>query len=172
MLRYFLIGIIIGGVLYTLMSRPAGKSDQVFRRPNSLERVFNRIFGMLIGLGLGLPHNYLLEVRGRKTGRLYTAPIDLLELEGRRYLVCPRGRAQWVRNAEASGRVVLKKGRTSNEYTLRALPDSEKPAILKGYLDSFKTTVQRYFPLPAGSPAAAFKPFADRYPVFELTAAS
>jgi len=169
-LRYFLIGIIIGGVLYTLMSRPAGKSDQVFRRPNSLERVFNRIFGMLIGLGLGLPHNYLLEVRGRKTGRLYTAPIDLLVLEGRRYLVCPRGRGQWVRNAEASGRVVLKKGRTSNEYTLRALPDSAKPAILKSYLDSFKTTVQRYFPLPAGSPAAAFKPFADRYPVFELTA--
>src|SRR5208337_3056872 len=109
---------------------------------------------------------------GRKSGRLYSAPIDLLELEGRRFLVCPRGRSQWVRNAEASGRVVLKKGRTSSAYTLRSLPDGEKPAILKGYLDSFKTTVQRYFPLPAGSPAEAFKPFADRYPVFELTVSS
>lgn len=170
MLRYFLIGIIIGGVVYTLMSRPAGKSAQVFRRPNALERVLNRLFGALIGLGFGLPHNYLLEVRGRKTGRLYSAPINLLELEGRRYLVCPRGRAQWVRNAEASGTVTLKKGRTRSEYTLRALDDGAKPAILKAYLDSFKTTVQRYFPLSAGSPAAAFTPFADRYPVFELTA--
>src|SRR5262249_60318042 len=35
---------------------------------------------------------------------LYSTPIDLLEIDGRRFLVAPRGRTQWVRNAEASGR--------------------------------------------------------------------
>src|SRR5258708_3609163 len=101
----------------------------------------------MVGLGLALPHNYLLQVHGRKTGKLYSAPIDLLVADGKKFLVCPRGRSQWVRNAEAIGRVTLKKGFARHEYRLRALTDAEKPAILKGYLDRFKTTVQRYFPL-------------------------
>jgi len=146
------------------------ESAGVFRRPSLIERAFNRLFGALVGLGLGLPHNYLLQVRGRKSGRLYSAPIDLLEMNGRRFLVCPRGRSQWVRNAEASGKVRLKKGREQGEFAIRPLADGEKPEILKNYLDRFKTTVQRYFPLPAGSPAEAFTPLAGRYPVFELTA--
>ncbi len=46
--------------------------------------------------------------------------------------------------------------------------DSEKPEILKAYLDSFKLTVQRYFTLQAGSPVETFSSVADRYPAFEL----
>jgi hypothetical protein len=37
-----------------------------------------------------------------------------------------------------------------------------------GALDRFKLTVQRFFPLPAGSPVDAFRPLVDRYPAFEL----
>ena len=48
------------------------------------------------------------------------------------------------------------------------VPDTEKPAILKAYLDRFKPTVQRYFPVLAGSPVDAFITVAPRYPVFEL----
>ncbi len=117
-----------------------------FRAPSRSERIFNRIFGFLVGLGLGLPHNYLLQVRGRKTGKLYSTPVDLLELQGKRFLVAPRGRTQWVRNAEAAGVVTLKKGRVRQHFRIRAVPDSDKPPLLKAYLDGFKTTVQRYFP--------------------------
>jgi len=67
-----------------------------FRKPSPGERVFNRIFGFLVGLGLGLPHNYLVEVRGRKSGRTFSTPIDLLEFGGKCFLVAPRGRTQWV----------------------------------------------------------------------------
>ena len=129
-----------------------------FDRPNALERVFNRVFGLLIGLGLGLPHNYLLEVRGRTSGRLYSTPVDVLNRNGRRFLVAGRGHTQWVRNAVASGTVSLKKGRSCEEFQIRAVPDAEKPEILKAYLDRFKLTVQRYFPVPAGSPAELFRP--------------
>ena len=122
----------------------------------------------LVGLGIGLPHNYLLEVRGRKTGRTYSTPVDLLELGGRRFLVAGRGRTQWVLNAEAAGEVTLKKGRKRRRFRLRPVPDSEKPEVLKAYLDRFKLTVQRYFPVPAGSAAPAFVDLAGRYPVFEL----
>ncbi|MBI1816706.1 MAG: nitroreductase family deazaflavin-dependent oxidoreductase [Deltaproteobacteria bacterium] len=132
------------------------------------DRIFNRLFGALVGLGVGLSHNYLLEVRGRKTGTLYSTPIDLLRRENRLFLVAPRGFTQWVRNALAAGRVTLKKGRQRNEYRLQNVDDAQKPELLKAYLDRFKLTVQRFFLVPAGSPVAGFVPLIDRYPVFEL----
>ncbi len=145
-----------------------GTAIPTFHRPNRFERAFNRAFGMLVGLGFGLSHNYLLEVRGRKTGRLYATPVDLLELAGRRFLVAPRGRTQWVLNAEVAGEVSLRRGRTRQTFRLRPVPEGEKPGVLKAYLDRFRLTVQRYFPVPAGSPPQAFADLAGRYPVFEL----
>src|ERR1700693_4986506 len=121
----------------------------VFREPSSVEKIFNRLFGFLVGLGLSFSYNYLLEVRGRKTGKIYSTPIDLLERNGKRYLVAPRGRTQWVRNAEAGGEVTLKKGSNRQSSRLRALSDQEKPKILKAYRDQFKREVQTYFPIPA-----------------------
>jgi deazaflavin-dependent oxidoreductase (nitroreductase family) len=140
----------------------------VFREPTSGEKIFNRVFGFLVGLGLGFSHNYLLEVRGRKSGKLYSTPVDLLELNGRRFLVAPRGRTQWVRNAEAAGEVTLKKGSTRLRFRLRSLPDAEKPEILKAYLDAFNREVQTYFPVAAGSPVEAFTSLTSSYPAFEL----
>ena len=142
-----------------------------FQQPTALERQFNRFFGFLVGLGLGMKHNYLLQVRGRKSGKLYSTPIDLLEIKGRRFLVAPRGRTQWVRNAEAAGTITLKRGRFRHDFRLKPVPDADKPQLLKAYLDSFKTTVQRYFPVAAGSDAAAFAGVVANYPVFELIAA-
>jgi deazaflavin-dependent oxidoreductase (nitroreductase family) len=140
----------------------------VFREPTAAEKIFNRVFGFLVGLGLGFSHNYLLEVRGRKSGKLYRTPVDLLELEGRRYLVAPRGRTQWVRNAEAAGDVTLKKGSKRQTFRLRPIADPDKPPSLKAYLDNFKREVQTYFPVPAGSPVEAFTELTSSYPAFEL----
>ena len=139
-----------------------------FREPTTAEKIFNRVFGFLVGLGLGFSHNYLLEVRGRKSGKLYSTPVDLLELNGKRYLVAPRGRTQWVRNAETAGEVALKKGSSRARFRLHPIPDAEKSPILKAYLDNFKREVQTYFPVPAGSPAEAFTELASSYPAFEL----
>lgn len=143
---------------------------QAFQAPSAGERFFNRAFGFLVGLGIGFPYNYLLQVRGRKSGKIYSTPVDLLELNGKKFLVAPRGRTQWVRNAEASGEVTLKKGGTVLTFRLRALNEAEKLPVLKAYLDSFRREVQRYFPLPAGSPPEAFEKIAGNYPSFELVA--
>lgn len=139
-----------------------------FQRPSGGERFFNRAFGFFVGLGLAPSYNYLLEVRGRKTGRIYSTPVSLLELNGKRFLVAPRGTTQWVRNAEASGEVMLKRGRSRQGFRLRALSDAEKLPVLKAYLDRFKMAVQRYFSVKAGSPPEAFAAVAEKYPVFEL----
>jgi len=141
-----------------------------FREPSPVEKFFNRAMGFLVGLGLAPSHMQLLEVRGRKSGKLFTTPVDLLELNGKRYLVAPRGRTQWVRNAEAAGEIVLKRGGNRRKFRLRAIPAPEKLPILKAYLDNFRTEVQRYFSVPAGSPPQAFAATAESYPAFELLA--
>jgi deazaflavin-dependent oxidoreductase (nitroreductase family) len=139
-----------------------------FNRPTMVDQAINKVFGLFVGLGLGLRHNYLLQVRGRKTGRVYSTPVDVLERNGKRYLVAPRGQTQWVRNAITSGTVSLKRGRRSENFGVRLLLDEEKPEILKAYLERYKLTVQRYFPVRAGSPSEAFIPLTGGYPVFEL----
>ncbi len=139
-----------------------------FREPKAIEKFFNRAFGTLVGLGFGLKHNYLLQVRGRKSGRVYATPVNVLDVEGKRYLVAPRGRTQWVRNAEAAGEITLKKGRYRQSFRLRPIPDGEKPELLKLYLERFAMTVQRYFPVQAGSDLQTFRELAPIYPVFEL----
>src|ERR1043165_2198562 len=149
------------------MANPQEKFP-TYQKPSAIEAIFNRVFGTLVGLGLGMKHNYLVQVRGRKSGKLYSNPIDLLELKGKRYLVAPRGRTQWVRNAEAAAAVTLKRGTFRQTFRLRPIPDAEKPELLKAYLDSFKTAVQRYFPVRAGSPPEVFVAIAADYPVFEL----
>ncbi|HZC24588.1 MAG TPA: nitroreductase family deazaflavin-dependent oxidoreductase [Candidatus Binatia bacterium] len=139
-----------------------------FREPTPVEKLFNRTFGFVVGLGLGPAYIHLLQVRGRKSGKLYSTPVDLLELGGKRYLVAPRGRTQWVRNAEAAGEVTLKRGTRRDRFRLRALDDVEKLPILKAYLDNFRREVQRYFAVPAGSPPEAFAAIAESCPAFEL----
>jgi hypothetical protein len=141
-----------------------------FRAPSGVEAFFNRAFGFLVGLGIGPKYIYLLQVRGRKTGRIYSSPVNLIEMGGKQYLVAPRGRTQWVRNAEVAGEIVLKKGSRRRNFRLLAIPDGEKPEILKLYLESFVGAVQRYFPVRAGSPVEAFCGLANNYPVFELLA--
>lgn len=145
------------------------QSPKQFTQPSRLDVMVNRLFGFMVKLGLGLSHNFLLEVRGRKSGQIYSTPVNLLDYKNRKYLVAPRGNTQWVRNVIASQKATLVKGTKRENIRLRPIADDAKAEILKAYLDTYKLTVQRYFPIPAGSPLKEFEPLAKRYPVFEIT---
>ncbi|MCG8591779.1 MAG: nitroreductase family deazaflavin-dependent oxidoreductase [Proteobacteria bacterium] len=133
-----------------------------------LDRILNSIMGALVRVGIGPSHMRVLEVRGRKSGRIYALPVDLLDHDSQLFLVAPRGHTQWVRNAEAQGEVTLRRGRHATRYQVRPLADAEKPPILKDYLDRFRREVQSFFPVKAGSPLEDFTPLTDHYPAFEL----
>jgi F420H(2)-dependent quinone reductase len=141
-----------------------------FHAPSRVERIFNRIYGFLVGIGIGFSYNYLLQVKGRKSGNCTRPPVDLPEMENKRFLVAPRGRTQWVRNAEVAGEILLKKGRQRRRFKMRPLEGPEKLRVLSAYLDRFRHEVQGYFPVPADSPAEAFEQIAENYPAFELIA--
>jgi deazaflavin-dependent oxidoreductase (nitroreductase family) len=150
------------------MSTEQNQNTAEFRGPTAFEAFLNRAFGFLIGLGIGPKYIYLLQVRGRKSGRVFSTPVNLMDRGGKRYLVAPRGRTQWVRNAEAAGEITLKRGSFRKNFQLHALNDDEKLEFLKLYLDSYASAVKRYFPIPPGSPLEAFRAIAPNYPVFDL----
>ena len=139
-----------------------------FAKPGAVDRIFGRILAFLVRVGVVRGHFYVLEVRGRRSGRIISLPVDMLALDGRRYLVCARGYSNWVRNARAAGEVVLVRGFRRRRYAVRELPAEARPPILKAYLDRFATEVQRFFPIPKGSAVEAFEHLARHYPAFEL----
>lgn len=138
-------------------------------RPSPIEKCFNWLFGVFVAEGFGPSYSYLLQVQGRKTGRLFSTPVNILDYQDKRFLVAPRGSTQWVRNASVAGHVWLRKGRIRDRYAVRAVGNEGKLELLSEYLRRYKTAVQRYFPIQAGSPAEAFVSIAADYPVFELT---
>ena len=139
-----------------------------YLRPSAVERIVGRVLVFLIRIGLVRGHFWVLEVRGRKSGRTLSLPVDPLDLDGHRYLVCARGNSNWVRNARTAGSVVLVRAMRRCRYAVRELPPGMRPPVLKAYLDRFAGEVQRFFPVPKGSPVEAFDELAPRYPVFEL----
>ena len=136
--------------------------------PSAVERFFGRGLVFLVRIGLVRGHFYVLEVRGRKSGRTISLPIDPLDLDGGRYLVCARGNSNWVRNARTTGEVVLVRAMRRRRYSVRELSPELRPPVLKAYLDRFAGEVQRFFPVPKGSAVEAFNDLAPRYPVFAL----
>jgi deazaflavin-dependent oxidoreductase (nitroreductase family) len=143
-------------------------SAQRYLKPRAAERIFGRALIFLLRLGLVRGHFWVLEVRGRRSGRTISLPVDPIEFEGRRYLVCARGESNWVRNARAAGEVALVRAGRRHRCTVRELSPELRPPILKAYLDRFATEVQRFFPVPKGSPVEVFADLARRYPVFVL----
>jgi len=139
-----------------------------FIRPSFAARVVNRLFSWITRVGLGLPNSYVLQVSGRKTGKIRSVPVNVLSYNGKVFLVATRGSTQWSRNVLANRNITLTRGRLRTEFRVRVVLAAEKPKILKAYVTRFRWMVRRFFPVPAGAPSASFAPIADRYPVFEL----
>ena len=102
-----------------------------YLRPSGIERGFGRALKFLIWIGLVRGHFYVLEVRGRRSGKLISLPVDPIEFRECRYLVCARGEAQWVRNVRAAGAVTLARALRRRRFVAREVPPADRPPILK-----------------------------------------
>ena len=134
-------------------------------RVTPLVKIVNFLSGVLIRLQIGPPGRVLLTVQGRKTGRLYTTPVTLVDHDGQTYLVAPYGEVGWVRNARASGQVTLERGRQKRRVALTEIPLPDRPPILQKYL-RLEPVTQPYFKAGRDSPEEAFSPDAAQHPVF------
>ena len=94
-----------------------------YRRPGWFTRnVVNRAVAGLVRLGVSVWGARILEVPGRRSGEPRRNPVNLLELQGARYLVSPRGHTQWVRNLRVSGEGALLLGRRREAFRATEVP--------------------------------------------------
>lgn len=132
-------------------------------------RVFNPLMQGLTRLGISVLGSRVLEVPGRTTGELRRVPVNLLVLDGQRYLVAPRGTTQWVRNVRAAGGCTLRVGRRAEQVITEELDDAAKPEILRAYLRRWKWEVGQFFDgVGPDATDEQLLAIAAGYPVFRL----
>jgi deazaflavin-dependent oxidoreductase (nitroreductase family) len=140
-------------------------------RLSPVRRAVNALVRGLLGLGLGPPRTYLLTVPGRRSGRLRSTPVTLVEGDGQRWLVAPYGTVDWVRNARTAGRVTLSRGRRSETVLVSELDSRESAPVLRQYAREVPITRPFFDAAPDGA-LEAFAAEAARHPVFRIMSGS
>lgn len=124
---------------------------------------------VLTRFGFSLRGSRVLEVRGRKSGEPRRTPVNVLELDGERYLVAPRGDTQWARNLRAAGEGKLLIGMRSEPFSAVELPEEERPPLLRAYLERWAWEVGAFFDgVGADSSEEELRAAASKHPVFRL----
>ncbi len=133
------------------------------------KNIFNRIVAVLTRVGISVWGSRELRVRGRTSGEWRTTPVNLLTVDGQRYLVAPRGETQWVRNLRAAGGGELRVGRRIEAFHADELLDDVKAPILREYLRRWKFEVGMFFEgLDADASNERLLEIAPGFPVFRL----
>ncbi|TDD49088.1 nitroreductase family deazaflavin-dependent oxidoreductase [Kribbella antibiotica] len=148
-------------------------SKRVFKGGEGSMRVFNRAVAGLTKLGVSLMGSRVLSVRGRKSGEWRSTPVNLLILDGQRYLVAPRGHTQWVRNLRATPEARLQLGRGTETFQAEELADTEKLDILRLYLKKWSWEVGAFFEgdVTKNSPDEVLQHIAPGVPAFRISPA-
>lgn len=134
-----------------------------------MDLAFMKAVRWLTDHGVSLLGSRVLTVRGRKTGAPQSVPVNLLPLDGERYLVAPRGNTQWVRNARAAGQVELRVGRRTEQVRLVEVPAADRVPVLRVYLQRWGWEVGRFVEgLTRTSTDAELAAAAPGMPVFRL----
>lgn len=156
-------------MLVTASRRGYGRAmaERRYVAPGIGTRIFNLLPSGLAALGVSIWGSRTLAVRGRRSGEWRTVPVNLLEHDGRRFLVAPRGETHWVRNLRAAGTGELRLGRRRETFTAREVANGEKVPILRAYLRKWAFEVNQFFQgVGADAPDAELARIAPGYPVF------
>jgi deazaflavin-dependent oxidoreductase (nitroreductase family) len=136
-------------------------------RMTRARRLEGRMTAFFIRLGLVPSSMFVLSVRGRKTGRMRSNPVDHVIEGDQRWLVAPYGQVQWVRNARVAGEVVLSRGGRSETLRISEVEPREAAPVLRQYITRGRFS-RPYFDVAPDSPVEAFIAEAPRHPVFRV----
>jgi deazaflavin-dependent oxidoreductase (nitroreductase family) len=136
--------------------------------------VFNRSVQGLTKVGISVAGSRVLRVRGRKSGEWRSTPVNLLTLDGQRYLISPRGTTQWVRNLRAAtGSGELRVGRRIEAFAATELADDAKLPVLRAYIAKWGWEVGQFFEgIDKTSTDEQLTAVAAGFPAFQITKAS
>jgi len=144
-------------------------AERRYVAPSLVTRIFNLLPMGLARLGISVWGSRTLAVRGRTSGEWRTVPVNLLEHEGVRYLVAPRGETQWVRNLRVAGTGELRLGPRRESFVAHEIADGDKPPLLRAYLRKWAFEVNQFFQgVGADAPEAELQRIAPGYPIFRI----
>jgi deazaflavin-dependent oxidoreductase (nitroreductase family) len=136
-------------------------------RNTRLRRLGNVLIAPLARLGLAGSRTHVLTVRGRRSGRPYSTPVQLVLGDGERWLVAPYGEREWVKNARAAGEVELTRARRTTRHRVEELGPEEAAPVLREYLRG-TPIVRKFFAAAADDPVDRFAAEAADHPVFRV----
>lgn len=151
---------------------PAASTEDRYHAPGWFTRnLMNRLIRRLARLGVSFMGSTELHIVGRASGEVRTTVVNVLELDGERYLVAPRGQAAWVKNLRAAGGGERRVGRRTTAFTATELADdAAKVAVLRAYLVQWAWEVGQFFPgTTKDSTDAEVLAIAPGFPAFRLT---
>ena len=144
-------------------------TELTYKKPGWFTKnVFNPAVALFSRLGISLAGSRRLTVRGRKSGKPYTTPVNPLEMDGVTYPVAARGNTQWVRNLRAAGEGELHHGSHATPFHGEEIPDQDKLPILKTYLDKWAWEVGAFFELEKNPSDADIQRIAPQHPIFRI----
>jgi hypothetical protein len=144
-----------------------------------LDRLTGGFLYWLVGLGL-TPSRWpwapcgtvILEVRGRRSRRLYSTLVTWAQYGPDRYLVVmPADEPQWVKNMRADdGHVVLRHGHRRTAALLQEVPLARRAAILQVWYrtTSLSSNPRRHFGLDRFASVEDFEGLAASHAVFRI----
>jgi deazaflavin-dependent oxidoreductase (nitroreductase family) len=155
----------------TAAATPSNPPAKRFQEPGWFTRnVFNRIVNGLMAMGISIAGSRVLEVKGRKSGNWRSIPVNLLEVDGTRYLVAPRGNTQWVRNMRVAGGGRLRLGRKTEDFKATEVTGDAAVPLLRAYLKKWKWEVGTFFDgVGPDSSDAKLLEVSPEHPVFKLS---
>ncbi|HEV2108333.1 MAG TPA: nitroreductase/quinone reductase family protein [Thermomicrobiales bacterium] len=137
--------------------------------PWIVRKVLNPALMFVVGrLGRGPRDAYVLSVRGRKTGAIRRVPVNVLNLNGTRYLVAPRGETDWVKNVRATRSANLRRGGRDERITLTEIEDAAKPPLIRAYLHNYAGQAKGLFEVSVESSEQELLQAAPAHPIFRL----
>jgi deazaflavin-dependent oxidoreductase (nitroreductase family) len=146
--------------------------------PRLYQRLQRRLGPFMISRGIGPKDVVVLEVPGRRSGKIRRNALVKPSHNGNEYLVALAGESEWVRNVRAAdGHVVIGR-RERRAARLVEVPPAERPPILRAYLLRWgrqpnSAAVQRearlFFGVSGDPSLEDLAAIAEFYPMFRIT---
>jgi deazaflavin-dependent oxidoreductase (nitroreductase family) len=137
-------------------------------RVGAAQRAVNAVYGRLTRWGLGSGLRHVLTVTGRRTGQPRSTPVDVMEVDGVRYLVAAYGEVNWVRNLRQTRKATLRRGRRVDEYDAAEVGTDEAVPVIRRYQREVPVT-RAYWEFDEHADDDLVRSSAANHPVFRLT---
>lgn len=140
-----------------------------YNPPNRASLMVSAVIRRLAEAGVSIAGTRALRIRGRTTGTMRSVVVNVLDVDGREYLVSLRGNTEWARNARAAGEIEMGPRWRRRTARLTEVADPDKTVLLRRYLQRWYWEVKGHAGgLTPRSGEDEIRAAAPSIPVFEL----